>query len=291
MLLKESYASTGVTEVTTFELLESLPSLNESLSSYNGEMVPIRHNSRLGKNLIQLEDFYKYSTINNFEDGDAAIGAVCESNMISVDGSIGFMVNEASLYANDELAQLAEEVKTAGYPFYVSEISSSSNYYKNLQEALALDEGATCFEESQALQAFCEGVLEDKLAGVTNGINNAVGGAVNNFTNTFNARKRQLGAAADQIKSKVTNGFNAVKNAPGNAMNMINNARNAFTNGANDISNRLAAINKTIREKTAQLQQVPGNAKMAIQNQINSLRGAASALQQKLVAAKNNFVH
>ena len=279
MLLKESYASTGVTEVTTFELLESLPSLNESLSSYNGEMVPIRHNSRLGKNLIQLEDFYKYSTINNFEDGDAAIGAVCESNMISVDGSI------------DELAQLAEEVKTAGYPFYVSEISSSSNYYKNLQEALALDEGATCFEESQALQAFCEGVLEDKLAGVTNGINNAVDGAVNNFTNTFNARKRQLGAAADQIKSKVTNGFNAVKNAPGNAMNMINNARNAFTNGANDVSNRLAAINKTIREKTAQLQQVPGNAKMAIQNQINSLRGAASALQQKLVVAKNNFVH
>ena len=170
MLLKESYASTGVTEVTTFELLESLPSLNESLSSYNGEMVPIRHNSRLGKNLIQLEDFYKYSTINNFEDGDAAIGAVCESNMISVDGSIGFMVNEASLYANDELAQLAEEVKTAGYPFYVSEISSSSNYYKNLQEALALDEGATCFEESQALQAFCEGVLEDKLAGVINHI-------------------------------------------------------------------------------------------------------------------------
>ena len=34
MLLKESYASTGVTEVTTFELLESLPSLNNTQYLY-----------------------------------------------------------------------------------------------------------------------------------------------------------------------------------------------------------------------------------------------------------------
>ena len=87
---------------TPASVLESLCYLTEAESKYDPCMVSIKNSRRLDQDMIRLESVRDYvldSGINNVVD---VIHNICEANLISTN-KVAFMVNEASLYEDDEL--------------------------------------------------------------------------------------------------------------------------------------------------------------------------------------------
>jgi len=256
MLLKESdlYWSND------FDFIESLDSLSESEMIYTANMVPIRHIDRLNRNLIQLEEFVKYGTSNGITNGHKAIGAVCEASMISNDSSIGFVVNEASLYEDDELVEITQSIKEAGYKVYITPVSENSIYYQQLMEAFNKDFEAESFKDSYHLQAYCEGTIKDNL----NKIKYAVGGVGN-----------RAGQNMIRIKNHIQNGTDAVKSAATTAGDSVKT-----------LANKYSAAKQAVRNFTDKASKAPESLKQTANNTLQKAKDTATTIKNKLVAAK-----
>lgn len=256
MLLKESdlYGSND------FDFIESLDSLSESEMIYTANMVPIRHIDRLNRNLIQLEEFVKYGTSNGITNGHKAIGAVCEASMISNDSRIGFVVNEASLYEDDELVEITQSIKEAGYKVYITPVSENSIYYQQLMEAFNKDFEAESFKDSYHLQAYCEGTIKDNL----NKIKYAVGGVGN-----------RAGQNMIRIKNHIQDGTNAVKSAATTAGDSVKT-----------LANKYSAAKQAVRNFTDKASKAPESLKQTANNTLQKAKDTATTIKNKLVAAK-----
>lgn len=256
MLLKESdlYGSND------FDFIESLDSLSESEMIYTANMVPIRHIDRLNRNLIQLEEFVKYGTSNGITNGHKAIGAVCEASMISNDSRIGFVVNEASLYEDDELVEITQSIKEAGYKVYITPVSENSIYYQQLMEAFNKDFEAESFKDSYHLQAYCEGTIKDNL----NKIKYAVGGVGN-----------RAGQNMIRIKNHIQNGTDAVKSAATTAGDSVKT-----------LANKYSATKQAVRNFTDKASKAPESLKQTANNTLQKAKDTATTIKNKLVAAK-----
>ena len=256
MLLKESdlYGSND------FDFIESLDSLSESEMIYTANMVPIRHIDRLNRNLIQLEEFVKYGTSNGITNGHKAIGAVCEASMINNDSRIGFVVNEASLYEDDELVEITQSIKEAGYKVYITPVSENSIYYQQLMEAFNKDFEAESFKDSYHLQAYCEGTIKDNL----NKIKYAVGGVGN-----------RAGQNMIRIKNHIQDGTNAVKSAATTAGDSVKT-----------LANKYSAAKQAVRNFTDKASKAPESLKQTANNTLQKAKDTATTIKNKLVAAK-----
>lgn len=256
MLLKESdlYGSND------FDFIESLDSLSESEMIYTANMVPIRHIDRLNRNLIQLEEFVKYGTSNGITNGHKAIGAVCEASMISNDSTIGFVVNEASLYEDDELVEITQSIKEAGYKVYITPVSENSIYYQQLMEAFNKDFEAESFKDSYHLQAYCEGTIKDNL----NKIKYAVGGVGN-----------RAGQNMIRIKNHIQDGANTVKSAATTAGDSVKT-----------LANKYSAAKQAVRNFTDKASKAPESLKQTANNTLQKAKDTATTIKNKLVAAK-----
>lgn len=256
MLLKESdlYGSND------FDFIESLDSLSESEMIYTANIVPIRHIDRLNRNLIQLEEFVKFGTSNGITNGHKAIGAVCEASMINNDSRIGFVVNEASLYEDDELVEITQSIKEAGYKVYITPVSENSIYYQQLMEAFNKDFEAESFKDSYHLQAYCEGTIKDNL----NKIKYAVGGVGN-----------RAGQNMIRIKNHIQDGTNAVKSAATTAGDSVKT-----------LANKYSAAKQAVRNFTDKASKAPESLKQTANNTLQKAKDTATTIKNKLVAAK-----
>ena len=256
MLLKESdlYGSND------FDFIESLDSLSESEMIYTANMVPIRHIDRLNRNLIQLEEFVKYGTSNGITNGHKAIGAVCEASMINNDSKIGFVVNEASLYEDDELVEITQSIKEAGYKVYITPVSENSIYYQQLMEAFNKDFEAESFKDSYHLQAYCEGTIKDNL----NKIKYAVGGVGN-----------RAGQNMIRIKNHIQDGANTVKFAATTAGDSVKT-----------LANKYSAAKQAVRNFSDKASKAPESLKQTANNTLQKAKDTATTIKNKLVAAK-----
>lgn len=256
MLLKESdlYGSND------FDFIESLDSLSESEMIYTANMVPIRHIDRLNRNLIQLEEFVKYGTSNGITNGHKAIGAVCEASMINNDSRIGFVVNEASLYEDDELVEITQSIKEAGYKVYITPVSENSIYYQQLMEAFNKDFEAESFKDSYHLQAYCEGTIKDNL----NKMKYAVGEIGNKGTKNILRVKNHIQTGADAVKTAATTAGDSVKT----------------------LANKYSATKQAVRNFTDKASKAPESLKQTANNTLQKAKDTATTIRNKLVAAK-----
>lgn len=254
-------------------LLDNLEYVAESESNYPAIMVPIQYNSRLDKDLVHLEDFVRYADYNDIDDGGYALATVCEANGVST-GNIGFVVNEASIYADDDLYNTAKMLRENAYVVAIAPISEDSTYYRELEEALELDDEYGTFEESVNLLAYCEAFET---------IGNGVNKAKESISNVYNSAKEKMSSVGDSISNAASGVANRVKT---NAKNV----KNFFSGSINKLSNKLAAIRKAIGNNVAKLGRAAGSVKDGIKNRISKLKDAASSVWSKIVSLKNKAV-
>ena len=275
------------------EAVAFLDKLNERLpfdeSVYSAHQVNVRHNQRLGQDLVQLESFLGFAQANGIDDAGFALHKVCEANEVPRD-SLAFLAQEENLLADDELLETFEQIRESGFPVYVARISDASPYWTKLNEALALDEDCEdYFSSSNLIQYVNEGVLDDARAKMNSGINTiksktsagskviasklaSVRKAIAQKTNEMAkaaapakaAIKRQidkLKVAASELKSKLVSAKDAVGNkisAAGNAISdTASNVKNKLSGGADSVKSMLSnASGKVTAAKNSMLDSV-----------------------------------
>lgn len=109
-------------------ILEGANYLSEEESRYYPQMVPIRENTRIGRNLIRVEDLIEYSLSNGISDGAYALGQICEAANVDPQ-TIAFSVDEVSILEDSEMEDTVRQLMAAGAEVYAAPISENDMAY------------------------------------------------------------------------------------------------------------------------------------------------------------------
>ena len=219
-----------------FNFLDNSCYLTEQESIFYPAMVPIVENSRLGLNLIKLEDLVDYSIQNNITDSGYAIGRVCEAAGIDI-GTIGVYVNETSIIQDNDLEDDVRSFIENGVPTFIAPLPKSDiayvlaeavvscmEDYNNadyLLEAYVLDDFDTLLNEEISLTA----ISKNKLSNLANKIANTVKDAKNASTTWISKKIASLGNLLseykDKAKSTASSGYNAICNKLSSAIDFL----------------------------------------------------------------------
>ena len=151
-----SQADNRLNEASAF--LENATFLTDSESAYLPQMVTIVENSRLGYNLIRLEDFLDYTMTNGITEATYGLEKVCEANGIDP-STIGFSVDEVSLLEDSDMYDTAVALQESNFPVYASPEPATSISYI-LTEAV-LDTAIQYNEDD--MNTILEAYLEDDI--------------------------------------------------------------------------------------------------------------------------------
>ena len=244
---------------TPASVLESLCYLTEAESKYDPCMVPIKNSRRLDQDMIRLEsvrDYVLYSGIRNVVD---VIHNICEANLISTN-KIAFMVNEASLYEDDELVDTASQLLEHGFNVNIAQLSSDNIYYRALDEALRLDQYAETFEESYNLQdyVFNENIIKDGYQKVKDTVSRNVDNMKDFYNDTKKGISNKLAALSKKIKeltAKATTLTGSAKETINKQINKLKAAYNAAKKKAVSMKNtavdKVSGAGKYVKDKVS----------------------------------------
>ena len=259
---------------TSVSVLESLQYLTEAESKYDPCMVPIKNSRRLDQDMIRLESVRDYvldSGINNVVD---VIHNICEANLISTN-KVAFMVNEASLYEDDELVDTASQLLEHGFNVNIAQLSSDNIYYRALDEALRLDQYAETFEESYNLQdyVFNENIIKDGYQKVKDTVSRNVDNMKDFYNDTKKGISNKLAALSKKIKELTAKATTLTGSAKETINKQINKLKAAYN----------AAKKKAISMKNTAVDKVSGAGKYVK----DKVSGAGQWAKDKIVGGAN----
>ena len=267
------YSANQLTPTPT-SVLESLQYLTEAESKYDPCMVSIKNSRRLDQDMIRLESVRDYvldSGINNVVD---VIHNICEANLISTN-KIAFMVNEASLYEDDELANTAYQLLEHGFNVNIAQLSSDNIYYRALDEALRLDQYAETFDESYNLQdyVFNENIIKDGYQKVKDTVSRNVDNMKDFYNDTKKGISNKLAALSKKIKELTAKATTLTGSAKETINKQINKLKAAYN----------AAKKKAISMKNTAVDKVSGAGKFVK----DKVSGAGQWAKDKIVGGAN----
>ena len=259
---------------TSVSVLESLQYLTEAESKYDPCMVSIKNSRRLDQDMIRLESVRDYvldSGINNVVD---VIHNICEANLISTN-RIAFMVNEASLYEDDELANTAYQLLEHGFNVNIAQLSSDNIYYRALDEALRLDQYAETFEESYNLQdyVFNENIIKDGYQKVKDNVSRNINTIVDFYNDTKKSISNKLAALSKKFKELTAK----AKTLTGTAKETINKQINKLKAAYQAAKKKAVSMKNTAVDKATK-------ADKFIKNKVS---GAGQWAKDKIVGGAN----
>ena len=257
---------------TPASVLESLSYLTEAESKYDPCMVSIKNSRRLDQDMIRLESVRDYvldSGINNVVD---VIHNICEANLISTN-KVAFMVNEASLYEDDELLDTAHQLLEHGFNVNIAQLSSDNIYYRALDEALRLDQYAETFEESYNLQdyVFNENIIKDGYQKVKNTVSRNVDNMKDFYNDTKKGISNKLAALSKKIKELTDKATTLTGSAKKTINKQINKLKAAYR----------AAKKKAVSMKDTVVNKVSGAGQWAKDKVVSGANYVGDAFGQK----------
>lgn len=251
---------------SVFDFADSLCRLDEEIS-YSAEMIPIRHIESLGENLIQLEDFIKFSEDNSILNIAEAMDIVCSANGIDNDSSVGFIVNEAALYENADTVELANTLINHDIMVYSAPIAESSVYYQELLEAFEADMHYDTLAESPALQEYIQEGYVDHIKSNAHDVGNFAAKASDHLQNKFNT-----------AKAFTLNSIQKVQNAK----QFADSIYASFEGNSKMLANKYAAAKRFCSELCDDAKNAVGDNKAFLTQQANKMKEVVSALGTKL---------
>ena len=267
------YSANQLTPTPT-SVLESLQYLTEAESKYDPCMVSIKNSRRLDQDMIRLESVRDYvldSGINNVVD---VIHNICEANLISTN-KVAFMVNEASLYEDDELVDTASQLLEHGFNVNIAQLSSDNIYYRALDEALRLDQYAETFDESYNLQdyVFNENIIKDGYQKVKDTVSRNVDNMKDFYNDTKKGISNKLAALSKKIKELTDKATTLTGSAKETINKQINKLKAAYQ----------AAKKKAVSMKNTAVDKVSGAGKYVK----DKVSGAGQWAKDKIVGGAN----
>lgn len=191
-------------------LLEHANYLTEQECIYRPEMVPIRENKRLQKDIIRLEDFVDYAISNGITEGGYALAQICEANGASQD-NIVFSVDEVSVLEDTEMEDTVKELLNRGQQVYACPINSNDIAYI-LGEAV-VETADKCLTENN--EEYCDTLLEAYI----NDNFNILLSEEYILESIFSKIKDKAGALYDKAKTTASDIRNRISTSAKNAKN------------------------------------------------------------------------
>ena len=276
-------------EATSF--LDSIERLSLDEAAFTPFQVNVRHNQRLGQDLVQLESFLSFAQANGIDDAGFALHKVCEANEVPRD-ALAFLANEENLLADDELIETFSELKEAGFPVHVAAISDGSPYYLRLLEAISLDQAYDTYEDSPNLRSYVnESIIDDVKAKASSAASTvkekASGGAkavasklasvrkeiakkssellkatgpakvfikrqIDKLKSAAKELKVKLAGAKNSIGAKLSNAGQAVKDAASSVGSKVSGAVDSVKSGFSSVGNKLSDAASSVKSKASQ---------------------------------------
>lgn len=239
----------SLNEATDF--LDNSYYLTEQETAYYPSMVLIRENSRLGLNLIRLEDLVDYSLSNNISDFGYAINSVCEASDVDI-SSVGFSVDEVSIIEDAEIMDTVREFRNNNIPVFVAPLPSTD--IACVMAEAVLD---TC-EEYDNADYLLEAYVDDDFETLLN--ENVI---TDKISSAYNTVKDTAGNVVDKIKSAVSNAKNTSSKWISKKIASLKKLYNKYsTKAKNFASPKINAICKKIRSAIDYLKsKLPGGSK------------------------------
>lgn len=261
-------------------LLENANYLTEQECIYRPEMVPIRENLRIGKDVIRLEDFVDYALANGITEGGYALAQICESSGVSQD-NIVFSVDEVSVLEDGEMEDTVRQLLEKGQTVYTCPISSNDIAYI-LAESVT-NAADICL--SQGNEDYCDELIEAYIndrfdillsenyivESVFDTVKNKVGSWIDGAKSTAkNLKDKIIGSASDarnwaarkisSLRTIARNKLDVAEDRAGhlgdNVKGMFNRGKNFVTNNANllktKINNGIEYLGKKLKRKKMQ---------------------------------------
>ena len=268
MLIKQNQL---LGEATAF--LDTLYRIPLSENAFPAKMVNVRHNPRLGRDLIQLESFLKFGQINGINDGGYAVHLICEANEVPSTIFIAFAVNEENLFLDTSLLETYCQLKNSNFNVYVSPISEYSPFCTKLQEALLYDDAYPDYASSPNLQRYVrESVLDDTKDSLTKGVNNAksavqggskeVAGKLASIRKEIATKTAKMATATGSAKVKLSQQINKLKSAS-------KELTSGISRGVGSVAHKAEGVAKSVKNAV-------GNAKRSAVSQFDSAKNAVS---------------
>ena len=248
MRISADVLGSSLNEATSF--LDNSYYLTEQESAYYPAMVLIRENSRLGLNLIRLEDLVDYSLANNITDSGYAINSVCEASNVDV-GTIALSVDEVSILEDVDMADTVREFTNNGIPVFVAPLPSTD--IACVMAEAVID---TCIEYDNA-DYLLEAYVDDDFETLLN---------------------------ENVITDKISSAYKTVKNAAGNAYDKVSSAISSAKNTSGKwISKKIASLRKLYNKYSTKAKNFAGSKYDAI---CKKIRSAIDFLKSKLPGSK-----
>lgn len=267
----------------SLEIIDQIPYLESANTLYPPYQVIVRRNDRFEENLIQLENFCEFAVANGITDAGYAIAEICKANGIS-SNNIGFAVNEASCYADDETFETAVLLRENGYHVYLAPTPKSSIYYQELVEAMELDIDQPD-DQCYNIMAYCE-VYTD-----VEPDNSVLDRASNSINNTVAAGEKKLGQRVDRMAKdaqagahwatkgvrRMANKYSAAKNLAGELATKAGNTAGATKSFFQRQADRAGRVANWFKDKLGQAKNVAGQGFDYAKSKASGLFGAAKS--------------
>lgn len=249
MRISADVLGSSLNEATSF--LDNSYYLTEQESAYYPAMVLIRENSRLGLNLVRLEDLVDYSLANNITDYGYAINSVCEASNVDV-GSIGLSVDEVSIIEDAEMADTVREFTNNGIPVYVAPLPSTD--IASVMAEAVID---TCFEYDNA-DYLLEAYVDDDFDTLLN--ENVI---TDKISSAYKTVKTTAGNAYDKVTSAISSAKNSSSKWISKKIASLKKLYNKYSTKAKNFANpKIDAICKKIKSAINYLKsKLPGSGK------------------------------
>lgn len=188
-------------------ILEGANYLSEEESRYYPQMVPIRENTRIGRNFIRVEDLVEYSLSNGISDGAYALGQICEAANVDPQ-TIAFSVDEVSILEDSEMEDTVRQLMAAGAEVYAAPISENDMAYIMAETAcdislIGIEEDAEDYTDA-LFEAFLDDDFDTFFSenSVTDAIHNKAIYAKERMSGAYHSGRDRMSAAAARGKEK-----------------------------------------------------------------------------------------
>ena len=221
MLIKQNELINPLDEAA--QLLETSQFLNESESSYQPFMVPIRESKQYDANLIRVEDLVEYALTNGITDANYAIDSVCEANDVD-QTTVAFSIDESMAIYDEEMLDTARCLREAGYSVMVAPISNMNpvyqlvesvvdtmTYYTGTENEDYCDSLFEAFISDDYETVFSEASILDKAKAGANGIKNSVVSGAKNAKKFASDKLAALRKKYRELKAKAASATGSAK--------------------------------------------------------------------------------
>lgn len=200
-------------------LLENASYLSDAEARYYPEMVPVRENTRLQKNVVRVEDLVEFAMANGIADGGVALQQVCEASQIDM-SSVVFSVDEVSVLEDVNMEDTVRGLIQAGATVYSAPVS-----------------------EADMASILTESVVELMIYGETNGQSDITDSLLEAFVDDdfeylFNEQEM-----VRSVKEKATKAGNAMVNKAASVANKVEAAvKQAATQSRRWLAKKISAF-------------------------------------------------